>query len=57
MCVGHFYLATLFLAMKEGSQGSLHVEKCLELRKTIFPLGHIKIGKGKNHVIYFIFIE
>ncbi|XP_062505646.1 kinesin light chain-like [Corticium candelabrum] len=44
----HFYLATLFLAMKEGSQGSLHVEKCLELRKTIFPVGHSKIGKAES---------
>ncbi|XP_062504913.1 uncharacterized protein LOC134181667 [Corticium candelabrum] len=43
----HFYLATSFLAMKEASQSSLHVEKCLEIRKTIFPVGHSKIGEAE----------
>ena len=52
MCAGHFYLATSFLAMKKPSQSSLHVEKCLEIRKTIFPVGHSKIEKGEQHVIH-----
>ncbi|XP_062504846.1 uncharacterized protein LOC134181592 [Corticium candelabrum] len=39
----HFYLAKLFLAMKEVCQASIHVEKCFEIRKTIFPVGHCKI--------------
>ncbi|XP_062504850.1 nephrocystin-3-like [Corticium candelabrum] len=43
----HFYLATSFLAMKEASQSSLHVKKCLEIRKTIFPVGHSKIGEAE----------
>ncbi|XP_062504858.1 kinesin light chain-like [Corticium candelabrum] len=43
----HFYLATSFLAMKEASQSSLHVEKCLEIRKTVFPVGHSKIGEAE----------
>ena len=55
ICAGHFYLATSFLAMKEASQCSLHVEKCLEIRKTIFPVGHSKIGEGEKHVIHSFF--
>ncbi|XP_062504898.1 uncharacterized protein LOC134181649 [Corticium candelabrum] len=43
----HFYLATSFLVMKEASQSSLHVEKCLEIRKTIFPVGHGKIEEAE----------
>ncbi|XP_062504901.1 uncharacterized protein LOC134181652 [Corticium candelabrum] len=43
----HFYLATSFLVMKEASQASLHVEKCLEIRKTIFPVGHDEIEKAE----------
>ncbi|XP_062504689.1 uncharacterized protein LOC134181428 [Corticium candelabrum] len=42
-----FYLATLFVAMKEASRASLHVEKCLEIRKKIFPVGHSKIGEAE----------
>ena len=51
MCAGHFYLATSFLAMKEASQSSLHVEKCLEIRKPIFPVGHSNIGKCEKYFI------
>ncbi len=47
MCAGHFYLATLFLAMKEAYHASLHIEKCLELRKIIFPDCHRKIREGE----------
>ncbi|XP_062520538.1 uncharacterized protein LOC134195518 isoform X2 [Corticium candelabrum] len=43
----HFYLATLFLAMKEAFPASLHIEKCLEIRKTIFPAGHSKIEEAE----------
>ena len=49
MFAGQFYLATLFVAMKEASRASLHVEKCLEIRKKIFPVGHSKIGEGGKH--------
>ena len=52
MCAGHFYLATSFFAMKKLFQSSLHVGKCLEIRKTIFPVGHSKIEKGEKHVIH-----
>ena len=52
ICAGHFYLAKSFLAMKEASQSSLHVEKCFEIRKTIFPVGHSKIGEGEKHAIH-----
>ena len=54
MCAGHFYLATSFLVMKEASQSSLHVEKCLEIRKTIFPVGHGKIEEGEKTCHTFI---
>ena len=47
MCAGHFYLATLFLAMKEAYQASLHVEKCVEIRKMIFPDCHRKIRESE----------
>ncbi|XP_062504892.1 kinesin light chain-like [Corticium candelabrum] len=43
----HFYLATLFLAMKETYQACLHVEKCLEIRKMVFPDCHRKIREGE----------
>ncbi|XP_062504861.1 kinesin light chain-like [Corticium candelabrum] len=43
----HFYLATLFLAMKETYQASLHVEKCVEIRKMIFPDCHRKIREAE----------
>ncbi|XP_062503948.1 tetratricopeptide repeat protein 28-like [Corticium candelabrum] len=43
----HFYLATLFLAMKEAYQASLHVEKCVEIRKMIFPDCHRKIREAE----------
>ena len=57
MCAGHFYFATLFLAMKEACQASLHVEKCVEIRKMIFPDCHRKIREGEIHVIHSVFIE
>ena len=56
MCAGHFYLATLFLAMKEAFPASLHIEKCLEIRKTIFPAGHSKIEEGEKSIIHSFFI-
>ena len=48
MCAGHFYLATSFLVMKEATPASLHLEKCLEIRKTIFPVGHDEIEEGEQ---------
>ena len=57
MCAGHFCLATSFLVMKEASQASVHVEKCLEIRKTIFPVGHSKIGEGEKYVIHSFYSE
>ena len=57
MCAGHYYLSTLFLVMNKAYQASLHVEKCLEIRKTIFPVGHSKIREGEKHAIHSNFIE
>ena len=48
MCADYFYLATLFLAKKEAYQARLHAEKCLEIRKTIYPVGHRNIRKGEE---------
>ena len=57
MCAGHFFLATLFLAMQEAYQASLHVDKCLKIRKTVFPDCHRKIREGEENVILYVFIE
>ncbi|XP_062504848.1 kinesin light chain-like [Corticium candelabrum] len=43
----HFYLATLFLAKKETYQACLHVEKCVEIRKMVFPDRHRKIREAE----------
>ncbi|XP_062503951.1 uncharacterized protein LOC134180781 [Corticium candelabrum] len=43
----HFFLATLFLAMQEAYQASLHVDKCLKIRKTVFPDCHRKIREAE----------